>query len=199
MTEKRNEKTSNSNNIGVVVLLLFVIGQYAAMYIPAFVGKPPKSISLFISILWSCLFFIFICKMFNKKKLYGFLFGAFIGTISFFGSVFVAGCSEHVKTSVPIKKTTAWVQSELNENYMRSITKNECMYKTMAFLKDCDSDNCLKTMAGVTGDCVSWAQGSLEEFCTDYNKNFAEPYCSTGVLSERACKVIEIGKTIQCK
>ena len=92
-----------------------------------------------------------------------------------------------------------WVSSELNEAYMRSISKNECEYKTIAFLKECDTDNCLKTMAGVTGDCISYAKGSQKEFCKSYESNFILPNCNNSTLSKKSCAFLEIGKSTFCK
>jgi len=197
--EESSAKKSKLLVAGVVVLAIFVIGQYAAMYLPANIGASPKQFSLFNSILWSSLFFLFLWKLLGMKKIYGFILGVSIGSISFFGASFLAGYSQAVAAKTDSSNPTEWVQSELTETYMKGITKNECMYKTVAFLNECDSDNCLKTMAGVSGDCVTYAQGALSEFCTTYEANFTKPYCSTGVLSQRACKVIEIGKSMQCK
>jgi hypothetical protein len=201
-TEPENQNKKNKWLIaGVIILAIFVIGQYAAMYIPAYVGTSPIPFSLFNSILWSSLFFVFLWKLLNMKKVYGLIVGVLIGSISFFGASFMAGYSKATiaKTQSVTNSASEWFQSELNEKYMKSIDKNQCMYKTVAFLKECDSDNCLKTMAGVSGDCVTYASGSISEFCSSYDKNFINAYCLSGKLSYRACKVIEIGKNIHCK
>jgi hypothetical protein len=190
------EKASKWLIAGVVFLAIFVIGQYAAMYIPAYIGTPQKPFSLFNSILWSSLFFVFLWKLLKMKKIYGFILGVLVGSISFFGAHFVAGFSTPAiaENSSQFSPETEWVQAELNEQYMKGISKNQCMYKTVSFLKECDSDNCLKTMAGVSGDCVTYATGSVDEFCKNYDTNFINAYCLSNKLSYRACKVIEIGK-----
>lgn len=199
--EEVKQRASKWLVTGVVILAILVIGQYAAMYLPAYVGTPPKPFSLFNSILWSSLFFVFLWKLLRMKKLYGLVVGVAVGTASFFGASFMAGFS-----SLAIAESTSqfgpeseWVQAELNEQYMKGINKNQCMYKTVAFLKECDSDNCLKTMAGVSGDCVFYATGSTSDFCKSYDANFINAYCLSNKLSYRACKVIEIGKTTLCK
>ena len=97
------------------------------------------------------------------------------------------------------KQPTAWVQSELTETYMRRISKNECLYKTVSFLKKCDSHSCLEIMASTAEDCLTYAEGSIAEFCVSYDTNFTDTNCTTGLLSKRACKVIKISKPLQCK
>lgn len=71
----------------------------------------------------------------------------------------------------------AWTKNQLTEKYMRSITKASCMNKSLNYLKSCDSPSCLKTIAGVTGDCVTWAQGSNDTFCGNYQKEYLDVYC----------------------
>jgi len=193
------KKKSKLLILGVVILGIFLIGQYAAMYIPAYIGTPPKQISIIGSVLWSSLFFMLLWKLLNMKKIYGFILGATIGLVSFFGASFLSGFSSAALAKTEILKTGEWVKSELNESYMKSIDKNKCMEKTVSFLNQCDTDQCLKTMAGVSGDCVTYAKGSTKEFCKTYQANFISKYCLSGKLSYRACKVIEITKSVQCK
>jgi len=64
--------------------------------------------------------------------------------------------------------SSAWKQEELNEQFMRSLTKQQCMVKTVADLKaGCTTEQCMKTLGGITGDCVTWATGSIATFCAD--------------------------------
>jgi hypothetical protein len=90
--QKQESSTKNSNPLvyGVVILAIFVIGQYAAMYLPANNGNAPKLLSLFNSILWSSLFFLSLWKLLGMKKIYGFILGILVGSISFFGASFMA-------------------------------------------------------------------------------------------------------------
>lgn len=200
-TEEVKQKSSKWLVTGVVILAIFVIGQYAAMYIPAYVGTPPKPISLLNSILWSSLFFVFFWKLLEMKKIYGLFVGVTIGAASFFSASFMAGFYSPAiaESTSQFSPETEWVQAELNEQYMKGLNKNQCMYKTVAFLKGCDSDNCLKTMAGVSGDCVVYATGSTSDFCKSYDANFINVYCLSNKLSYRACKIIEIGRNTHCK
>ena len=93
----------------------------------------------------------------------------------------------------------AWKQEELNENFMHSITKHNCMEKTIASSKNCDSDDCLKTLGGINGDCITWASGSKEEFCFNYNQEYIFKYCATNQLSARQCIILHVGKSVICK
>jgi hypothetical protein len=62
-----------------------------------------------------------------------------------------------------------WQQEELNEKYMRTLSKQQCMDKTIASLKaGCSTDQCLKTLSGIAGDCITWAGGELQQFCKAY-------------------------------
>lgn len=93
-----------------------------------------------------------------------------------------------------------WKQSELTEDYMKSLTKQQCMVKTIASLKtDCKSDACLKTLAGISGDCTTWAQGDLQEFCTSFDASYLQRYCWSNVLDARSCMFLNIGKAVNCK
>ncbi|MDD5052892.1 MAG: hypothetical protein PHO27_09215 [Sulfuricurvum sp.] len=93
----------------------------------------------------------------------------------------------------------AWKQEELNENFMHNITKDNCMKKTIASIKNCDSDDCLKTLSGINGDCITFATGSKEEFCLNYNKEYISKYCATNQLSARQCIILHVGKSVICK
>lgn len=92
-----------------------------------------------------------------------------------------------------------WLQSELTENYMRSLTKDQCIEKTIASLKSKGPDLAnLKTLAGITGDCVEWAQGTKKEFCKSFKQNYIKRVCSTNVLDARDCLVLHTSYEITC-
>lgn len=198
-TEQNNYKPSKILITGVVFLAICVVGTYAAMFIPAFNGTSPNPISGYASIFWSTLFFTMLWKSLNKKKYIGVILGVVIGIFAFSSSAFLAGYLRASNPNTQESLSPEWSQSELTESYMKSISKNMCMQKTIEFLKKCDTDNCIKTMAGVTGDCVTFAQGSINDFCSSYNLNFTSKYCDTGLLSKNACKVIEVTYSVQCK
>lgn len=97
--------------------------------------------------------------------------------------------------------SSAWTQEQLNSapTYMPTLTKNQCEYKTLAFLQQCDSDNCLMLMGGVSGDCISEAKGSLADFCKTYESNFYESYCGEKVKNRKLCEYYKVGKSVHCK
>jgi len=185
--------------VGIVLSFIAVIGMYGAMYVPAYLGKSPDPMSGYASIFWHALFFVLLLKALNKKKYIGVILGVIIGILAFYYSVYLSGYQSASKRNSQVSLTSGWSQPQLTETYMRSISKNMCMLKTIESLKECDSDNCIKTLAAVTGDCVSFAQGSMNVFCSSYDLNYTNEYCDTGILSEKACKLIQVTKTVFCK
>jgi hypothetical protein len=198
-TEEVSDKPSKTLVTGIVLIAICLIGTYAALFIPAFVGTSPKPMSGYASIFWSALFFYMLWKCLNKKKYIGVVIGIIVGILAFSGSAFIAGYKSASKRNTQSIQISEWSQSELTESYMRSISKNMCMLKTIESLKKCESEDCIRTMAGVTGDCVTFAQGSIDDFCSTYNSNFIIKYCESGVLSENACMFIRNAKLVLCK
>ena len=93
-----------------------------------------------------------------------------------------------------------WRQQELTEPFMRGLSKGQCMQKTIATLQtDCSDQHCLKTIAAITGDCVTWATGNLVDFCRDYDRDYLTRYCYSNILDGRRCSVLHIGKDTMCK
>jgi hypothetical protein len=102
-------------------------------------------------------------------------------------------------TAQSAPQTGAWQQEELNEKFMRSLSKRDCMSKTIASLQSgCRTDSCLKTLAGISGDCTSWATGDRAEFCRSYDRDYIGPYCATNELDARRCVLLHIGKVTVC-
>jgi hypothetical protein len=98
-------------------------------------------------------------------------------------------------SAVPTTQSSAWTQQELNERFMRSLSKDQCMAKTVASLKTgCQSNECIKTLAGITGDCVTWAKGDSKEFCEAYTQNYLGRYCASKELDARSCMLLHIAK-----
>jgi len=87
---------------------------------------------------------------------------------------------------------TPWKQSELNETYMRSLTRSECVSKTLeTFERDCGDDpECLKTISGAFGDCIAWTPNDVGPMCT-YLPTQTKPKCQAGALSPLQCKVLD--------
>lgn len=61
-----------------------------------------------------------------------------------------------------------WARAELDETFMRSIKRSQCVEKTLdTFALQCGEDTkCLKTFSGLMGDCLSWAKDDVGPMCT---------------------------------
>lgn len=95
---------------------------------------------------------------------------------------------------------TQWHQEELDETYMRTLSKQQCMDKTIASLKaGCASDQCFKTLGGITGDCITWAGGELQKFCKNYDQAYMAKYCASNELDARSCLILHTSKSVHCK
>jgi hypothetical protein len=99
-----------------------------------------------------------------------------------------------------IQRSSPWAKNELNEQFMKALTKHQCMDKSVATMKSgCTSDSCLKGVSGIVGDCVTWATGDLAEFCTTYDQKYISKYCITNELDARRCTVLHAAKPVLCK
>lgn len=95
---------------------------------------------------------------------------------------------------------TPWAETDLTELYMRDLSKHQCMKKTIASLKSgCTSDQCLKTLAGINGDCITWAKGDATEFCASYRQAYISRYCATNELDARRCILLHIAEPKDCE
>ena len=93
-----------------------------------------------------------------------------------------------------------WEHSELNETFMQSLTKQDCMTKQYAELKTrCTSKECIENLAGITGDCISYSRGDKKQFCKVYFKKNVQPYCDTKQLSGEQCVYLMVGYNALCK
>ena len=110
-----------------------------------------------------------------------------------------------VLTGIPLgvfaqAAASPWKQDELTERFMRSLSKQQCMAKTVASMKaGCSSEECLKTLSGISGDCVVWGSGDLTEFCATYDREYLSRYCASNDLDARHCIVLHVGKAVHCK
>ena len=92
-----------------------------------------------------------------------------------------------------------WASSELNETFMHSLTKQDCMNKQFAELKSrCTEKACLENLAGITGDCVSYSKGDKKQFCKVYFNKNVQPYCDTKELSGEQCIYLMHGYNVFC-
>jgi hypothetical protein len=93
-----------------------------------------------------------------------------------------------------------WNHEEANESFMRSLSKDQCMQRMIGSLKaGCSSESCLKTLAAITGDCITYASGSRNDFCSTYDKEYISKYCATNDLDARSCMMLHVGKSVACK
>lgn len=93
-----------------------------------------------------------------------------------------------------------WANSELNEKFMHSLTKQDCMNKQYAELKTrCTEKGCLENLAGITGDCVSYSKGDKKQFCKVYFNKNVQPYCDSKELSGEQCVYLMLGYNVFCK
>ena len=92
-----------------------------------------------------------------------------------------------------------WRQAQLNEAFMRSLSKHQCVLKTIRTLKDkCRDNQCVLMMSGVMGDCVEWGSGDMRALCADYDKKYIARYCGSGYLSMEGCKLLSVHKEVAC-
>jgi hypothetical protein len=95
--------------------------------------------------------------------------------------------------------SSSWTQSQLSEKFMRSITKEQCMNKTIASLTEgCKSDTCVKTMGGVVGDCLTYSKGNEITFCSNYDLNYTRQ-CIENKIDGRSCFFVNFIKEQYCK
>jgi len=158
INKKSKQKNSKLAVVGIFLLVVFTLGQYLAMYFPAFKGIQPQLFFLFISMLWTALLGLFGARFMGRKKRYAFIAGLIIGGAAFAGALLLGDLRSD-------KNTGPWLQSQLQQRFMQGLSKNQCLLKSSSFLKRCDSAACLKTMSAVATDCISVASGSSPEFC----------------------------------
>lgn len=105
--------------------------------------------------------------------------------------------SEHV---IAQDGSRVWQQSQMTEDYMRELTKWECVEKTRLTLSaGCGaSTKCIKTMAGLLGDCVTYATGDINAFCEAY-PSWRRQACFKNDFDGRACVFFEISEKSLCE
>ena len=101
--------------------------------------------------------------------------------------------------STILANETAWKQIELTQKFMSSLTKDQCVLKTISSLKvDNPSEKYIKILAGITGDCVTLASGNIESWCKSYSKNYIRNICSKNILDARDCTLIHVMYISSC-
>ncbi len=100
----------------VIFLGVGLVGMYVVMLIPAYTGKPPELMYFSYSIIWNALFLTFLWKALNRKKLIGFILGAFFGVATFTAVVYIA-----MHSSPKISNNTKTVMIDYHLNNKLSI------------------------------------------------------------------------------
>ena len=86
-----------------------------------------------------------------------------------------------------------WKQSELTQEFMEKLSKDQCIEKTVVSLKNnSNSEEYMKTLAGISGDCITWAKGTEAEFCKSYAQKYIRNVCSVNALDARSCVLINV-------
>lgn len=97
-------------------------------------------------------------------------------------------------------RTGPWQRSEWTQSFSRSLTKKQCMNKTIATLQaGCNDELCLKNTAGLTGDCLTEAKGDLKELCANYEQDYLARYCISNAFSARQCYLLHVINSVSCK
>ena len=167
----------------VIIVGLAIIGNTAVVLISP---TPPLPMTLFGFCFWCGILAAVIARKKDKSGLLWFFIGSIVIGLSI---IFLLSFLRAIIHN-PGSKTEMWKQEQLNETYMRSLSKDECMAKTINSLKSCDSERCIKTMAGVTGDCVVYGSGEKENFCKNYEGKYIKEYCNSKQLSNSSCALI---------
>ena len=104
------------------------------------------------------------------------------------------------KTPPRIEDPPIWQHEQLNEAYMRTLTKELCMKKTIATLSraGCATQQCLANVGGATGDCLTWAKGDKAEFCASYDSRYVARSCAPGGLDKGRCALLDVVKRGMC-
>lgn len=96
-------------------------------------------------------------------------------------------------------EATGWKQSEVTQGFMEGLTKDQCVEKTVASLMvDNPSEDYLETLAGISGDCVTWAKGSEEQFCKTYVEKYVRGFCSVNAMDARDCVLVHVMHQSSC-
>ena len=93
-----------------------------------------------------------------------------------------------------------WEVSEMTKAHMSQLTKWQCVEKTkITMLAGCSKrEECIKNMAGLLGDCVSYAKGDHQEFCSNF-RQWRIQTCMKNEIDARTCAFFEIGQKPLCE
>ena len=93
-----------------------------------------------------------------------------------------------------------WKKEELTSDFMRSVDKKTCMEKALKTLESgCSSKKCLKNLAGITGDCLTFSSGSALDICPTLYSDYIKKYCESDVFNSWQCFVFRYTESNYCK
>ena len=133
-----------------------------------------------------------------------FVIFAVIGTLGRTAAIGIESYAKYTNASKSMEpspssnnKITGWNKNQLNEEYMKSITKKQCSVKTSLSVEQCKTKQCYINLAGIEGDCAVFAQGEMKEYC-DITNHYINHYCSVLSDKKEACALFRIGAKINC-
>ncbi len=104
------------------------------------------------------------------------------------------------KTTPKAENPTIWQHDQLNLAFMRTLTKDVCMKKTIATLSrwGCATQQCRVNVGGATADCVTSAAGDLGDFCANYQSRYIDKSCGPDGLDQDRCSFLGLVKKGIC-
>jgi hypothetical protein len=99
-----------------------------------------------------------------------------------------------------VENPTIWQHDQLNREYMQTLTKDACMKKTIATLSrsGCATQQCLASVGGATGDCLTWSPGDVAQFCTTFESRYVTKNCGPDGFDKARCTLLEGVRTALC-
>ena len=101
--------------------------------------------------------------------------------------------------SIAQNTESTWKTFEINETYMKKISKEQCMNKTISSLTDdCKSDVCMQNMSKTLLDCLVQSNGNALTYCLNYDLNYTKK-CVENKIDGRTCYFVNYIKDLICK
>lgn len=147
----------------------------------------------------------------NSKPVYKIIARIFVvmavaGTIGKMAVTGIEGYSEYsvaakqhqINTAMESTTGGEWKQEQLNEDFMRSITKNTCVEKTVLSIEKCSTTQCVTTLGGILGDCIVFAKCSMPEFCKNYEEKYLSQFCTESDVKDTKCLFFQTAEKSLC-
>jgi hypothetical protein len=99
-----------------------------------------------------------------------------------------------------IENPTIWQHEQLTQQYMQTLNKDACMKKTIATLgrSGCATQQCLASVGGATGDCLTWSSGDKAQFCATYESRYIDKNCGPDGLDQGRCTLLHGVRSAIC-